>query len=197
LGKDDLKVLTNNQLIAAVAALPTSSLTGLAFRVIFVRYLDTALSSIGSVLGGRYNPPQAFQALYLTEESVTALLEVEALFKTGSKLRSIPKSPLIVLSIYYQLNAVIDITNFDNQQALATNLQELTGNWRLMNALGQIAPTQILGEAAYNLQTIEALKVPSARDPNSYNLIVFPDRLSANSSLRVYDDSGTINAQLP
>ncbi|WP_255349140.1 hypothetical protein [Kamptonema formosum] len=41
------------------------------------------------------------------------------------------------------------------------------------------------------------MKVPSARDPNSYNLVVFPDRLSANSFLRVYDDSGTISAQLP
>ncbi|MBW4494880.1 MAG: RES family NAD+ phosphorylase [Oscillatoria princeps RMCB-10] len=95
------------------------------------------------------------------------------------------------------MSAVLDITAFDSQNTLSTNLQELTGNWRLMNALGQIAPTQTLGEAAYNLQTIEALKVPSARDPNSYNLVVFTDRLSANSFLRVYDDSGTINAQLP
>ena len=76
-------MLSKNQLITAVAALPTVSLTGLAFRVIQVRYLNTALSSIGSVLGGRYNPPQAFQGLYFAEESVTALLEVEALFKTG------------------------------------------------------------------------------------------------------------------
>lgn len=66
-----------------------------------------------------------------------------------------------------------------------------------MNAQGQIAPTQILGETAYNLQNIEALKVPSARDPNTYNLVIFPDRLTNNSLLRVYDDSGTINAQLP
>jgi hypothetical protein len=66
-----------------------------------------------------------------------------------------------------------------------------------MNAQSQLAPTQILGEAAYSLSSIEALKVPSARDPDNYNLVVFPDRLLANSFLRVYDDSGTIKAQLP
>ena len=92
---------------------------------------------------------------------------------------------------------VLDLANWNVQQALGTNLQELTGNWRLINAQNKLAPTQILGEAAYNLQSIEALKVPSARDPNTYNLVVFPDRLSANSWLRVYDDSVTINARLP
>lgn len=60
-----------------------------------------------------------------------------------------------------------------------------------------MAPTQMLGTAAYNLQSIEALKVPSARDLNTYNLVVFVNRLWANSSLRVYDDSGIIDAQLP
>ena len=191
-------MVTGNQLIAALAALPTLPLTGVVFRVIQLRYLNTPLSSVGSVrFGGRYNPPQLFKALYLADNSVTALLEVEALFKTGTQLKSVPKPPLLVLSIYYQLNAIVDITNFDNQLALGTNLQEITGNWRLMNAQNQLAPTHILGEAAYNLQGIEALKVPSARDSNTYNLVVFPDRLSSGSFLRVYDDSGTINAQLP
>ncbi|WP_071925507.1 RES family NAD+ phosphorylase [Chroococcidiopsis thermalis] len=60
-----------------------------------------------------------------------------------------------------------------------------------------MALTQTLGSAAYNLQSIEAIKVPSARDPNTYNLVVFVNRLSDNSSLRVYDDSGIIDARLP
>ncbi|WP_017717643.1 RES family NAD+ phosphorylase [Kamptonema formosum] len=144
-------MLTGNQLIAALAALPTVSLPGEVFRVVQAKYINTALSSVGSRLGGRYNPPSAFEALYLADSSVTALLEVEALIKAGTLLRSIAKPPLIVLSINSQLNAVLDITNLNSQQALGTNLQELTGNWRLMNALGQIAPTQSLGEAAYNL----------------------------------------------
>lgn len=191
-------MLTGNQLNAAIASLPTLSLYGVAFRIIQIQYINTPLSSVGSLrFGGRYNPQAAFEALYLAENSLTALLEVEALFKTKTEYRSILKPPLIILSTQYQINRILDITNLDNQMALGTNLQELTGNWLIMSMSGQIAPTQSLGEAAYNLQTIEALKVPSARDPNSHNLIVFPDRLSTNNFLRVYDDSGTINAQLP
>ena len=56
---------------------------------------------------------------------------------------------------------------------------------------------QPLGAAVYGLQSIEALKVPSARDPSTYNLVVFVDRLLVNSALRVYDDSGIIDAKLP
>ena len=151
-------MLTDNQLLAALASMPILSTQGEVCRVIHIRYANTALSSI---------------------------------------LTYVPKPPLIVLSIYYQLNAILDLTNLNNQRSLGTNLHELTGNRLLMNAQSQLAPTQILGEAAYSLQSIEALKVPSARDPNNYNLIVFPDRLLTNSFLRVYDDSGTINAQLP
>jgi RES domain-containing protein len=191
-------MLTGNQLIAALASMPTLSTQGQVCRVIHIKYINSALSAIGSLqTGGRYNQKSAFQALYLADNPVTALLEVEALFKTRTVFRYVAKPPLIVLSIYYQLNAILDLTNLNNQLALGTNLQELTGNWLLMNAGGQLAPTQILGEAAYSLQSIEALKVPSARDPNNYNLVVFPDRLSYGSFLRVYDDSGTINAQLP
>lgn len=191
-------MLIGNELISALTALPTLSTQGAVFRVIHIKYAKTALSAIGSFRkGGRYNLAQSFSALYLSADPVTSLLEVEAIVKAGTQIISIPKPPLVVLSIYYQLISILDLTDFDNQRILGTNLQEITGNWVLMNAQGQIAPTQILGEAAYNLQTIEALKVPSARDPNSYNLIVFPDRLSANSFLRVYDDSGTISAQIP
>ncbi|HEY9861622.1 MAG TPA: RES family NAD+ phosphorylase [Candidatus Obscuribacterales bacterium] len=161
-------MLTDNQLIAALASMPILSTQGEVCRVIHIRYANTALSSIGSLkTGGRYNQKSAFQALYLADNPVTALLEVEALLKTRTELTYVPKPPLIVLSIYYQLNAILDLTHLNNQRSLATNLQELTGNWLLMNAQSQLAPTQILGEAAYSLQSIEALKVPSARDSNN------------------------------
>ncbi|MBW4619127.1 MAG: RES family NAD+ phosphorylase [Cyanosarcina radialis HA8281-LM2] len=171
---------------------------GLVFRVVHIRHLNTCLSSIGSLrFGGRYNQPQAFESLYLADNPVTALLEVEALFKASTQLQCILKPPQLLISIEYKSSAVLDLTELNHQQILGTNLQELTGNWRLMNALGRVAPTQVLGEAVYNLQNVEAMKVPSARDPNVYNLVVFPDRLAGSSFLRVYDDSGTINTRLP
>lgn len=180
-------MLTNNQLIATLEKLSTLSLTGVAFRVVQVTYLNTPLSSVGSILfGGRWNPPSGFSALYLADNSASILL-----------IRSVPNPLFVLLSISYKLNSVIDITNLDIQQALGIKPQKLTENWRLMNAQGQIAYTQKLGEAAYGLQNLETIKVPSARESTAYNLVVFPDKLLEGSYLQVDDESHTINARLP
>lgn len=122
---------------------------------------------------------QCFQSLFLV--AVAELLIIH------QPLRDI-------FSIHYRLSAVLDLTDTSNQQALATNLQELTGAWIPFSAENQISPTQEVGAAAHNLMKIEALKVPSAQNiqaPCAYNLAVFPDRLLLNSYIEIYDDSGT------
>jgi hypothetical protein len=58
------------------------------------------------------------------------------------------------------------------------------------------APTQRLGLAAY-AAGLEALRAPSAKDPSAANLVIFPDALQPASTLRVFDDSGFIDASLP
>jgi RES domain-containing protein len=191
-------MLTGDELSAALAGLPVLSESGVAYRIVHAKYAASTLSSIGSLkFGGRYNPPQAFEALYLASNPVTALQEVNAVVQTEDGLLGVKGPPRILLSVDYQLQAILDICHPENQSVLETNLSELIAPWRPLNAKGQMAPTQTLGSAAYNLQSIEALKVPSARDPNTYNLVVFVNRLSDNSSLRVYDDSGIIDARLP
>ena len=101
-------------------------------------------------------------------------------------------------SIEYTLHSVLDLTDMNNQHHLGTNLQELTGNWHyLYTQKDQIAPTQQLGKAVYDLQTIEALKVPCSFDLNAYNLVILPERLLPNSLIEVHDPSGTIQARLP
>lgn len=191
-------MLTGDELSAALASLPVLTQSGVAYRIIHAKYAGSALSSIGSLkFGGRYNPPQAFEALYLASNPVTALQEVNAVVQTETGLLGIKGPPRILLSVDYQLQAILDICHPENQSVLETNLSELIAAWRPLNAEEIVASTQILGSAAYNLQSIEALKVPSARDLNTYSLVVFVNRLSDNSSLRVYDDSGIIDAQLP
>ncbi|MBW4494881.1 MAG: RES domain-containing protein [Oscillatoria princeps RMCB-10] len=91
-------MLTDNQLIAALASLPTLAMPGLGFRAVHIRHLNTCLSSIGSFrFGGRYNPPSAFEALYLADHPVTSLLEVEALLKARTELKSLLKPPQLLL----------------------------------------------------------------------------------------------------
>lgn len=191
-------MLTGEELSEALASLPVQQETGVVYRIIHAKYAGSALSSIGSLkFGGRYNPPQAFEALYLASDPVTALQEVNAIIQTESGLLGVKGPPRILLSVDYKLQAILDIFNPNNQSVLEATLSELIAPWKPVNAQGLLAPTQILGIAVHELQSIEALKVPSARDPNTYNLVILIERLRSDSSLRVYDDSGIINAQIP
>ena len=191
-------MLTGQPLVSALAGLPALPAQGIAFRLIHLKYQKTPLSAIGSLkAGGRYNIAQKFAAFYTADSPVTALRELKVLIETAKGLSVSKAPPYVLLSIEYSLEAVVDLTLPVHQTALGTNLQELTGTWLPMSLQGQVAPTQQLGEAAYNSQHIEALKCPSALDPTAYNLVVFVDKLSPNSFLKVYDDSGTIQAKLP
>lgn len=171
--------------------------TGVAYRLIPAQFAGTALSSIGSFRrGGRYNPREAFEALYLADTPLTALQEINLVRVTDAAILSAKSSPRLLLSVEVALAAVLDVTTVPVQDALDTNLQELTGSWLVMNAGGRIAPTQALGTTAYHHGGFEALRVPSAQDPRAANLVVFPDRLRPGSRVRVYDDSGLIDATL-
>jgi RES domain-containing protein len=191
-------MLPRDALVVAVRQLAPHPLRGLAFRLILARYAATALSSIGSLrTGGRYNMRGEFEALYLASSPVTALREVEALVETVEGLRGVKGPPRILLSVEYELQAVVDLTDPAVLDVLSTNLAELCAPWRALNAASRAAPTQLLGNVVHELSVIEALRVPSARDPSTDNLVIFPDRLRSSSTVRVFDDSGLIDARLP
>ncbi|KOR38350.1 hypothetical protein AM228_01945 [Planktothricoides sp. SR001] len=191
-------VLKNQELVTAIAGLPTQSAQGVVFRLVHIKYQNSALSAIGSLkVGGRYNIAGSFSALYTADTPITALRELRVLVETATGLIGIKAPPYLLLSLEYNLETVIDLTKSDHQNLLQTNMQELTGVWLPSVFQGQTPPTQTLGEAVYKSPNIEALKVPSAHDPNAYNLVIFPDKLSAKSVVKVYDPSGTITAQIP
>lgn len=193
-------MLAGQQLGTTLATLPIKPEQSTTYRLVPLRFQNTLLSAVGSFLkGGRYNIAQTFEVLYTSGSPITALKELNFLVKTSSGIVAFPGEPLILLSLSYSLQSILDLTDPNHQNILGTNLQELTGDFLRLNAQGQIAPTQELGAVAYNLQTIQALKVPSASDldPDSYNLVIFPDRLAPNSFIQVYDPSGTIQARLP
>jgi hypothetical protein len=73
----------------------------------------------------------------------------------------------------------------------------LTEPWRGRLRRGEIPLTHELGRVCFERGDIEALLVPSAKNPEVRNLAVFPDRLAEGSSLRVFDDSGMIAAHPP
>jgi len=190
-------VLSGRELDAALARLPGRPATGTAYRVIPARFYLTALSTVGSrQRGGRYNPRGQLEALYLSESPVVALQEVEALQRTSRELVGLTFGPKTLLSVTYSLNRVLDLTDPDARKALATDRAELTAPWLLAQSASGSAPTQRLGLAAY-AAGLEALRAPSAKDPSAANLVIFPDALQPASTLRVFDDSGFIDASLP
>jgi RES domain-containing protein len=118
-----------------IATLALKPLTGVAYRLIPAKYAGTALSSIGSFIkGGRYNLKGSFEVLYLADTPLTALQEINLIKLTDAALLSAKSSPRILLSGEVTLQAVLDVADPNVQEALGTNLQELTGAWIAMNA---------------------------------------------------------------
>lgn len=188
--------MTGAALAGAFGRLPTQPLEQAFFRVIHAKYAATALSAVGSLhFGGRYNPAGSFEVLYLTEGPVTALEEIGALLRTSEDLQGIKGPPRILLSVESNLQAVICVS--DHLGILGLELSDLTLPWRDKLRRGETPATHTLGGLAHRRGDVEALVVPSARNPQTRNLAVFPDRLHEKSSLRVFDGSGMIDAQLP
>ena len=190
-------MLSGKALEQTLTDLTPTPWTGVTYRLIPAQFAGTALSSIGSFRrGGRYNPKETFEALYLADTPLTALQEINLIKVTNEAILSAKSSPRLLLSVDVTLSAILDLAFPQTQAVLNTNLQELTGSWLTVNAAGHLAPTQTLGATVYGQKTIEALRVPSAQDPKATNLVIFPDRLRQGSQVRVYDDSGLIDAKL-
>ena len=163
------------------------------FRVIHAKYAATALSAVGSYrFGGRYNPAGSFEVLYLADSPVTALEEVEALLRSGAALQGVKGPPRILLSVECRLQAVVNLK--DSLTSLDLHLSDIISPWRDSLRRGETPVTHTLSTLAYKRGDVEALLFPSAKNPETLNLAVFPDRLGEGSSLRVFDDSGMIDA---
>lgn len=190
-------MLDQSELEDALARLPLVPAEGVAYRVIPARHYLTALSAIGSLQrGGRYNPRGKLEALYLSDNPVTALHEVEAIQQTSSHLVGRTFSPKTVLSVAYRIQHALDLTLAENLHSLESSITELIQPWVLEQSASAMAATQRLGWAA-SQAGVEMLRVPSAKDPTKCNLVIYPANLRPGSTLHVYDDSGFIDAQLP
>jgi RES domain-containing protein len=194
-------MLSEPKLTEALKYILTSPLEGTLFRIIAAKYITTALSAIGSTkYGGRYNPKSSFEALYLSFLDRTALAEINGYSTTAPELKKMRQAPRTILSVDYKLASVLDLTVESNQQILKTDLEELSLEWRMEHlSYGRNTATQVLGEAVYALGSIQALKVPSVKDPGYANMVLFPDRITLDPSsfIEVYDPFGLVKARFP
>jgi len=116
--------------------------------------------------------------------------------------RSVPlaSEPWVLISINGVLTDVLDVTSEAILEQLETTLQELTGDWRYMQSLGQEPPTQRLGRLAHESGVIAALRYVSAKNPaTGAGLAIFTDRLLPGGSafLEALDPQGRLTQRLP
>ena len=169
------------------------------YRAIQPQFWTTSLATQQTmVIPSRFNRgasarPQ-FQILYLAENQMVALFEVQALLGSPTPGSTIPnpQGSWTIININVQLHRVADVTQVAAQTLLDTTAQELTGDWRgyhqrtpwtsVSLSVGA-APTQELGAALFAVPGLEGFRTISAKIPYHRILVVFPQKLDPNSQI--------------
>jgi len=184
--------------LAACGALPRRPETGVWFRAIQPQFWTTSLATAQTaVIPSRFNAganaTPLFEILYLAENPMVALFEVQALFGSPTQPGGViphPRQAWITVNVTVQLQAVADLTEVTAHTRLETTAQELTGDWRGYQQRSPLtsvrepvgtAPTQALGAALYAVPGLEGFRSLSAPLPYHSTLIVFPQKLQPGS----------------
>lgn len=174
-------MLNSTELARVLPMLPPRRLQHHAYRIVANKHLaanpplhpDQYLYSLGAlVAGARFTPRGGPATLYLAEDQQTAFDEAnpeQAILRRADPGLVRPTPPGRYVSVLYQLESVLDLTDNVIQQALGTGSAELAGHWRQAQQRGRVA----------------------------FCLAVFPDRLAAPAYVKVYDPDGFIQERLP
>ncbi len=167
---------------------------GNTFRFGSLRYLRPReiLSGLGSFkVGGRFNAPGSFPAVYASLDKAVAVAELDARAHYYG-LRADALQPSVLVAVEVRLQAVADLRQPAILAALGVTLDAIaTCDWRTAQAAGREAFTQALGRAAYE-GGLEALLVPSAQVPDGVNLVYFPGAGRSGSTVRIHEDAELI-----
>jgi RES domain-containing protein len=137
--------------------------------------------------GGRFNFPNRYRTTYISLEPLTAQLESE---------RGVV-APFVHVPIAGNLQRVLRLDDAAVRAYLQLDQAELDAEWRFENAAGRETLTQELGHSAYNTNGIEAIAYPSQMNAGGVCVAVFPDRLTAATSLRIDDPDNVISEEIP
>ena len=176
---------------------PTKHCKGIGYRSISVRFHTRPLSAEGSRRkSGRFHVAGAIDAIYIALDPITALHEVETLYRVATGMAAQPSNPRTLFSIHYDLPRTLDLRDAITREHLGYTLDTILSNWR---PLTPDAPTQTLGQHAHRAG-IQAILYPSYRNQQGgANLVIFPENLKQEptGTLRVHDSDGRLNHTLP
>jgi hypothetical protein len=170
------------------------------YRAVEPGLLATAISTKHTpAISTRFSPgtkaKPAFEILYLAENPMVCLFEAQALFGSPTKPGGVVPNPargLVTINISIKVSDTADLTDPGEAGLLATNAQELTGDWLgFSNRTGGAphagkAPTQELGEELYRLGTFKGFLSFSAKLTDYKILGVFTGRLVPGSDEITY-----------
>lgn len=188
---------------------------GVWYRAVRVIHFRTTLSFAHTAsIPSRFNPGHprtGFPILYLTEDPITALFEVNAVLGGPLPNSAFVPNPSIhagnqhwvPVQVDVQLTRIADLTLASQRRIVDTSAQELTGDWRgytLRNPTPRVAapyftnvPTQRLGVGLFRVRGLEGFLTYSARNPVRRNLVVFPTKVRKGNWVRFTDPTtGTV-----
>jgi RES domain-containing protein len=187
--------------LPACGSLTLSPQTGTWYRAINARFWGSFLvTGHTRTIPGRFNAGNTarpgFEILYLAEDPLVALFEVQGLlgspYPPGVYVPS-PSGAWLTLNVHIVLQSVADLTVVSQRRSIATTVQELTGDWRgylLRNPTPRLTapfwtnvPTQRLGHALHTVRALEGFVTYSSRVPTKKNLVIFPGKLRTGSSI--------------
>ncbi|MFD2610749.1 RES family NAD+ phosphorylase [Deinococcus taklimakanensis] len=172
-------MLSGDELLEALSAIDLDFNTLNVHRCVAGRHINSLASTRGSMKAdNRYSRAYRFEALYTSYYPTIAMLEVIQSKNFQGFMPGAISVQHFTFSLSVRSDGILDLTVPDVQKLLGTNLQELTGDWKTVNQeYGEDAPTQILGQAAYDCERIKAIRYPSKIDPTMANLVIFKNRI--------------------
>lgn len=156
------------------------------FRAMPLRYARDPLGKRRPIVAQRFNLAGGARVLYLAEDQVTCLHEIQAF--------GWPPSATVIVPVQFDLKAVVDLRDPKVQAVLHTNSAELALNFRSSAP----AATQVLGERCAASGRIDGLLFDSPAMPGKANLAVFEASLTKlGSFLAVNDPNNNLVDSLP
>jgi RES domain-containing protein len=179
-------VLTGASLDIAIRRLVSRPFRHTFFRAMPLRHARDPLGKRRPIAAQRFNLAGGARVLYLAEDQVTCLHEIQAF--------GWPPSATVIVPVQFDLKAVVDLRDPRVQAALHTNSRELALNFRSSAP----ATTQELGEHCAASGRIDGLLFDSPAMPGKKNLAVFEASLTKlGSFLAVNDPNNNLVDSLP
>lgn len=185
MSKDSPEVLSLFALIAE--CLPRAvDLHAPMFRSVGVKYGNEKdlLSGEGAGYnGGRWNP-QGIKAIYGSLDPVTATKEsFQSFLRYGFKGSVI--RPRLMVGLEVTVHRLLDLTDARIRRKLGFLRADLIGeDWLAIQRTGEESWTQAIGRGCFTTG-FEGLLVPSAQNRRGKNVVLFPDKLGADSSIEL------------